>query len=76
MVYYHLQCNVHQGRKLANGLYSDARVLTVYEIMKLFTIPDEWNIPENVSENFVRQVIGEGVPPLLIEKIVEQLGVK
>ena len=70
------QCNVHPGRKLANGLYSDARVLTVYEIMKLFTIPDEWNIPENVSENFVRQVIGEGVPPLLIEKIVEQLGVK
>lgn len=67
------QCNVHPGRKLKNGEYSDARVLTVYEIMKLFTIPDDWQIPEWVSENFLRQIIGEGVPPLLIEKIVKEI---
>lgn len=68
------QCNVHPGRLLKDGTYSDARVLTVYEIMKLFTIDDDWNIPNWANENFIRQVIGEGVPPLLIEKIVENIG--
>ena len=70
------QCNVHPGRVLPDGTYSDARALTVYEIMKLFTIKDDWNIPEWANENFIRQVIGEGVPPLLIEKIVGEIGGK
>lgn len=68
------QCNVHPGRKLKDGTYSDARVLTIYEIMKLFTIPDDWNIPEWASDNLIRQSIGEGVPPLLIKKIVAEIG--
>lgn len=68
------QCNVHPGRLQSDGTYSDARVLTVYEIMKLFTIADDWNIPEWANDNFIRQVIGEGVPPLLIEKIVNNIG--
>lgn len=68
------QCNVHPGRKNADGTYSDARALTVYEIMKLFTIPDDWNIPDWANDNFIRKVIGEGVPPLLIQKIVENIG--
>lgn len=68
------QCNVHPGRKNKDGTYSDARVLTIYEIMKLFTIKDEWNIPEGTNENFIRHVIGEGIPPLLIEKIVNEIG--
>lgn len=68
------QCNVHPGRLKPDGTYSDARVLTVYEVMKLFTIDDNWNIPEWANDNFIRQVIGEGVPPLLIEKIVNPIG--
>lgn len=68
------QCNVHPGRKLPDGTYSDARALTVYEIMKLFTIDDNWNIPEWANDTFIRKVIGEGVPPLLIEKIVKSIG--
>lgn len=68
------QCNVHPGRKLKDGTYSDARVLTIYEIMKLFTIPDDWDIPDWADENFIRKVIGEGIPPLLIEKIVNNIG--
>lgn len=67
------QCNVHPGRLNKDGTYSDARVLTVYEIMKLFTIPDDWNIPEWANDNFIRKVIGEGIPPLLIFKIVSNL---
>ena len=68
------QCNVHPGRRKTDGTYSDARVLTIYEIMKLFTIPDDWNIPSWANENLIRKVIGEGVPPLLIEKLVKNLG--
>jgi DNA (cytosine-5)-methyltransferase 1 len=33
------QNNVHPGRKLPNGTYSDARVLTIYELMLLTGIP-------------------------------------
>lgn len=65
------QCNVHPGRGKKDGTYSDARVLTIYEIMKLFTIPDNWDIPDWAGEGLIRKVIGEGVPPLLIKKIVE-----
>lgn len=67
------QSNVHPGRKRKDGTYTDARVLTVYEIMKLFTIKDDWDIPEWASENLIRKVIGEGVPPLLIKKIVQNI---
>lgn len=72
------QNNVHPGRKLysdknGNDIYSDARVMTIFELMKIMTIPDEWDMPENVSENFVRSVIGEGIPPLLMKKIMEAI---
>ena len=53
--------------------YADLDKKKNYEIMKLFTIPDDWNIPNWASDNFIRKVIGEGVPPLLIFKIVSNL---
>lgn len=64
------QNNVHPGRKLADGTYSDARVLTLKEIFILTGLPDEWRPPEWASENLIRQVIGEGVPPKLIEALL------
>ena len=72
------QNNVHPGRlygydENGNALYSDARVLTVYEIMILMSLPQNWNIPKWASESFVRSVIGEGIPPLLVKKIIEVL---
>lgn len=72
------QNNVHPGRLIGmdndgNQLYSDARVLTVYEIMIVMSLPKDWNIPEWASESFVRSVIGEGIPPLMTKKIVEVL---
>jgi len=57
------QNNVHPGRKLEDGTYSDARVLTILELLRLTGLPDDWNIPNWASENFVRQVIGEAFPP-------------
>ena len=67
------QCNVHPGRLLLDGTYSDARALTIFEIMLLFTIPENWDIPKWASDNLIRQVIGEGIPPLLIKKIIKSI---
>lgn len=72
------QDNVHPGRYIGKDeqgydLYSDARVLTIYEILILSSLPPDWNIPSWASDNFIRSVIGEGVPPLLIKKIMKGL---
>ncbi len=67
------QLNVHPGRKLVNGLYSDARVLTPLELMILSSLPTNWNIPHNTNELLIRKCIGECIPPLLIKKIIEQI---
>lgn len=68
------QLNVHPGRQLKNGTYSDARVLTPLELMILSSLPENWNIPKNTPELLIRKCIGEGVPPLLIKKITSQIG--
>ena len=67
------QNNVHPGRLLKDGTYSDARVLSLKELMILTGLPDDWEIPEWASENLVRKVIGEGVPPKLIEAIIKNM---
>ncbi len=72
------QNNVHPGRYIGKDddgydLYSDARVLTIYELMIITSLPKNWNIPNWASEHFIRQVIGEGIPPLLVQKIMHQL---
>ena len=72
------QNNVHPGRLIGKDfegydVYSDARVLTIYELMIVTTLPKDWNIPNWASEHFIRQVIGEGIPPLLVQKIMHQL---
>lgn len=70
------QRNVHPGRLLDDGTYSDARVLTPLELMRLSSLPDDWNIPNATPEILIRQVIGESIPPLMIKKIVEQINAK
>jgi DNA (cytosine-5)-methyltransferase 1 len=72
------QGNVHPGRYLGvddegYGIYSDARVMSIYELMIMSSLPKDWNIPEGVSDHFIRCVIGEGIPPLLVKKIVEKM---
>ena len=67
---------VHPGRPYEhNGetLYSDARVLTIYELLIVSSLPLDWNIPSWAKESFIRKVIGEGIPSRLITVIVEQL---
>jgi DNA (cytosine-5)-methyltransferase 1 len=67
------QRNVHPGRLLSDGTYSDARVLTPYELMLLTSLPSDWPIPLDTPEILIRQVIGESIPPLMIKRIVEEL---
>lgn len=70
------QNNVHPGRLKEDGTYSDARVLTLKEIFILTGLPDDWTPPEWASENLIRQVIGEGVPPMLIDALLSTIPTK
>ena len=66
--------NVHPGRlDPETGLYSDARVLTIFEMMRVTSLPDDWNIPDWAPNQLIRTVIGEGIPPLAVKKIVASL---
>ncbi|QSZ42897.1 DNA (cytosine-5-)-methyltransferase [Sulfurimonas aquatica] len=67
------QNNVHPGRQKKDGTFSDARVLTLKEIFILTGLPDDWTPPEWASENLIRQVIGEGVPPRLIDRLLSTI---
>jgi len=67
--------NVHPGRLRADGTWSDARVLTLRELIIVSSLPLDWNIPEDVKEPDLREIIGEAIPPLLSKKIVETIGV-
>lgn len=67
---------VHPGRKYyQNGdiLYSDPRVLTIYELLIVSSLPVDWPIPDWADETFIRKVIGEGIPSRLVKVIVEKL---
>lgn len=70
---------VHPGR-LLNGsdveserIYSDARSLSIYELLILSSLPLDWNIPDWADDVLIRKVIGEGIPPLLIKRAIEAL---
>ena len=42
-------------------------------MMRVMSLPDDWNIPEWASESLIRTVIGEGIPPLAVKKIIGEL---
>ena len=68
------QENVHPGRKNLDGTYSDARVLTLRELFIVESLPAEWEIPNWATDTFIRQIIGEAVPPMLAYNIVKGIG--
>ena len=72
------QENVHPGRYLntdKQGIktYSDPRVLSLYELMLVSTLPENWSVPSDTSQAFLRRLIGEGIPPLFVKNIFNQL---
>lgn len=66
--------NVHPGHLLADGTYSDPRVLTLYETFVVSSIPTSISFPPKTSDTFIRTIIGEAIPPLLLTKIVKTIG--
>ena len=64
---------VHPGRDLGNGLYSDARVLTLRELFILSSINPDIDLPDFASNSQIRYMVGEAVPPLLMEAIVKNI---
>lgn len=65
------QENVHPGRALENGLWSDARVLTLRELLIISSLPADMEIPINLNERQFRLLIGEGIPPLMMKNILK-----
>lgn len=68
------QNNVHPGRhwkKDENGnmMYTNPRVLTIYELLIVSSLPLDWDIPDWAPDILIRHSIGEGIPPLLVKKI-------
>lgn len=68
------QNNVHPGRfeyvdETGESIYSDARTLTLYELMRIMSLPDDWPVPPETNEAFLRRTIGEGIPPLFTKKV-------
>jgi len=70
------QENVHPGRPLCNGLWSDARVLTLRELLIVSSLPPNLDMPKSISETSFRQLIGEGIPPLMLKKIIQGINSK
>jgi DNA (cytosine-5)-methyltransferase 1 len=68
---------VHPGRKYMSTtgeeLYSDPRVLTIYELMIVMSLPLDWPIPEWAEETLIRKVFGEGIPSRLVRTIISEL---
>jgi len=69
------QNNVHPGNKYEKDgetLYDNARTLTVYEIMLLTGLDDNWD-PPTTNEKLIRDIIGEAVPPKFIYHIIKNI---
>ncbi|MGO5282719.1 DNA cytosine methyltransferase [Catenibacterium mitsuokai] len=66
--------NVHPGYLQPDGTYSDPRVLTLLETFIVSSIPENIVFPPNSTETFIRTVIGEAIPPRLMEKIIAMIG--
>lgn len=66
--------NVHPGRLLPDGTYSDARVLTLLETFIVSSIPKNIRFPEGATDTFIRTMIGEAIPPQLLKAVIEMIG--
>lgn len=68
---------VHPGNRYVDEqgriLYSDPRVLTIYELLIVMSLPLDWPIPEWADDTFIRRALGEGIPSKLIKEIMTVL---
>jgi len=69
---------VHPGRILKKGdekerIFSDPRCFSIEELFIISSINFQNKIPINTKHSLIRKLIGEGIPPLLVEKIFLEL---
>ena len=67
------QNNVHPGNKMNDNTYSDARVLTVFELILLTSLPEDIILPENVNEKLLRDLFGECVPSKFMFNLIKSI---
>lgn len=65
--------NCHPGRLLPDGTYSDARCLSLLELFIVSSLPTDIDLPENITEKQIRDIVGEGVPPKMLEAFVKMI---
>ena len=64
---------IHPGRPLSDGTYSDARCLTILELLRVCGLPDDYPIPEWADDKLIREVIGEAFMPKLVKRLIQML---
>ena len=65
--------NCHPGNRLPDGTYSDARTLSLLELLIVSSLPQDIDLPDWVKEKAIREIIGEGVPPLMSKAFLQQI---
>ena len=66
--------NVHPGRVKPDGTYSDARTLSVREILILCGLPANWlDHHQYLNEAFIRKALGECFPPKFCLEMMKAL---
>lgn len=66
--------NAHPGHPLPDGTRTDARVLTLRELFIVSSLPADWNLPDWCTDQFVREIVGEAIPPKFSEAIIKGIG--
>lgn len=64
--------NIHPGRPLSDGTYSDCRPLSILELFRITGLPDNYPVPEKFIKNdkLIREVIGECFAPLHVARLM------
>lgn len=65
--------NCHPGKLLPDGTYSDARTLSLLELLIVSSLPEDIDLPDWVSEKQIREIIGEGVPPMMSKAFLKEI---
>jgi len=48
-------------------------VLTLLETLIVSSIPEDIDFPDWSTDTFIREIIGESIPPLMMMKFVKQI---
>jgi len=70
--------NGHPGRpyidkETGETLYSDARALTLLELFIVSSLPRDISFPDGTTDKVIRDIVGEGVPPKMMEAFIKKI---